>query len=172
MSGENPHANDGAELASQLSGLDDDALLAALREMLGRGHEAPSWFVDVAKDSYGLRLTDSELAALTGDSADEVSLALRAEGQPRLLSFEASQLSIEIEIQPGVHGYGSRLIGQLMPAGSARIHVRRAREQDSLLIDADERGRFTCEDLTDGPLSLIVERHGHAPTATAWIAIG
>ena len=117
-------------------------------------------------------MTDSELAALTSDSADEVSLALRADSPPRLVSFEASQLSIEIEIQRGAHAYGSRLIGQLTPAGSARIHVRRAGEQDALIVVADERGRFTCEDLTDGPLSLIVERHGHAPTATAWIAVG
>jgi hypothetical protein len=172
MTGKNPHADDGAEHAGQPRGLDDETLLAALREMFGPDQEAPGWFVDLAKDTYGLRVTDTELAELMTDSEAEVSHLLRAEGEPRLLSFEASDLSLEIEVQPGTHTGPSRLIGQLMPAGPARIHVRRAQEQDAVSVEADERGRFACENLVDGPLSLIFERHGHAPAATAWITIG
>jgi hypothetical protein len=172
MSGESPHADDSAERASQLPGLDDETLLAALREMFGPNHEAPGWFVDLATQSYGLRVTDGELAELTADSEAGLSRLLRAEDEPRLMSFEASGLIIEIEIQPGAHTGPSRLIGQLIPAGSARIHVRRAQEEDAFSVDADERGRFACENLIAGPLSLLIERQGHAPAATAWITIG
>lgn len=171
MNGMNPHADDGAEIASQLRGLDDETLLAALREMFGPDQEAPGWFVDVANDSYGLRLTDTELAELTADAEADMSL-LRAGGEPRLMTFETPELSIEVEIQPGAQAGQSRLIGQLMPAGPARILVRQARHRAVLSVDADERGRFACENLIDGPLSLICERQDHAPTATAWITIG
>ena len=64
MSGKNPHADDGAEQSSQLRGLDDESLLAALREMFGPNQEAPSWFVDLANDSYGLRVSDSSWRSL------------------------------------------------------------------------------------------------------------
>jgi hypothetical protein len=171
MNGTNPHADDGAELASQLSGLDDETLLGLLREMLG-DQEAPGWFVDVANDSYGLRVTDAELAELTADAEAELSHVLRAGGEPRLMNFESPELSIEIEIQPGIQAGQSRLIGQLTPAGPARILVRQARDQPVVSVDADERGRFACENLDDGPLSLICQRQGHAPTATSWITIG
>jgi hypothetical protein len=172
MSGKNSHADNGDEHASRLGGLNDEALLGALREMFGPDQQAPDWFVDLAKDSYGLRVTDAELAELTADSEAEMGRLLRAEDAPRLMNFETSDLSIEIEIQPGTHAGPSRLIGQLMPTGPARIHVRRARGQVDFSVDADERGLFTCENLIDGPLSLTVERHDRAPATTAWITIG
>ena len=171
MSAEDPPARDGRAKASQLRGLDDDGLLGALREMLGERETPPRWSLDLAKGSYGLRAIDTELAALTADS-ELGSSGLRAEGGPRLVVFDAATLSVEIEIEPASRGERWRMIGQLIPAGSARIQVRRGPDAEPEWVDADDRGRFALDDLASGPLSLICLRSGQQAAATAWITIG
>ncbi len=173
MSGEDPPAREGTEAASHLRGLGDEGLLAALHEMLGQHEAAPGWSVELAKGSYGLRAIDAELAALTSDSElDTTRSRLRADGGPRLLVFDAAALSVEIEIEPGNRAERWQLIGQLIPAGPARIRLRRAPMAGPAWVNADERGRFAADDLVSGPLSLICVRQGQPAAVTAWITIG
>jgi len=173
MSAEDPPAGDGIEAAGHLRGLDDERLLAALRGLLSHG-TAPGWSVDLAKVSYGLLAIDTELAALISDSElDATWPRLRADGGPRLVVFEAPALSVEIEIEPGRRAELWQLIGQLIPAGQARIQLRRAPpEGEPAWVDADERGRFAVDNLVSGPLSLFCVRQGQPAAATAWITIG
>ena len=173
MSAEDPPAREGTEAASQLRGLDDEGLLAALHEMLGERGTAPGWSVELAKGSYGLRAIDTELAALTSDSELTTKRSgLRADGGPRLLVFDAAALSVEIEIEPGNRAGQWQLIGQLIPAGMARIQMRRGLQAESAWVDADELGRFAVDNLVSGPLSLICVRQGQPAAVTAWITIG
>ncbi len=173
MSAEDPPAREGTESASHLRGLDDEGLLAALREMLGQQGTASGWSVELAKGSYGLRTIDTELAALTSDSEFSTARSqLRADGGPRLVVFDAESLSVEIEIEPGNRAERWQLIGQLIPAGTARIQLRRGLQAEHAWVDADDRGRFAVADLVSGPLSLICVRQGQPATATAWITIG
>jgi hypothetical protein len=173
MSAEDPPAGDSTEAADHLRGLDDQGLLTALQEMLGQHGTAPGWSVQLAKGSYGLRAIDTELAALTSDSElDTTRSRLRADGGPRLVVFDAAALSVEVEIEPANRAERWQLIGQLIPAGPARIQLRRAPQAEPSWVDADERGRFAAGDLVSGPLSLICVRQGQPAAATAWITIG
>ena len=164
----------GEEPRVALGDLDDERLLAALREVIGDGQPTPSFSADLAKRSYGLRAADAELAALVSDSALAATVATVRSGAPsRLAVFEAAGLSveIEIEIEPARGRRSWRLTGQLTPAGPARIQVRR-QHSEAAAIDADDRGRFAADDLQAGPLSLLCRRPGLPAAATEWIVVG
>jgi hypothetical protein len=157
---------------SPLDELDDDQLLAALREVLGTAQAPPNWSAELAKASYDLRAVDAELAQLTSDSGLATTpSALRSNAAPRLMVFDAEDLSVEIEIEPAARIGSWRLVGQLTPAAPARIQVRQPRAE-AFWVDADDLGRFAVDQLRDGPLSLVCARAGRRSAATAWIAIG
>jgi hypothetical protein len=172
MSTDDPSAREGEEPAIALGRLDDEGLLAALREMLGRYESPPDWSVELAKGSYDLRTIDAELAVLTSDSGlATAQSALRSSTATRLAVFDAADLSVEIEIEPGARADGWRLIGQLTPAAPARIQVLR-QQAEPVWVEADDRGRFTVDHIPGGPLSLVCIRDGMPAAVTEWIAIG
>lgn len=172
MSGDDIPARDGAQPANPVSGLDDDGLLAAVREMLGGSEEAPDWSVELAKGSYDLRTVDAELATLSsGSGLVPARSGTRSGGTAREAVFDAAGLSVEIEIEPGERAGSWRLIGQLNPAAPARIEVRQ-QQAESRWADADRFGRFAVSDLRSGPLSLLCTRSGQPAAVTEWIAIG
>jgi hypothetical protein len=155
------------EPAARLSDLDDEQLLAALREMLA-AEPPPRPSVDLAKDSFALRIADAELAALVDDSG----LALtRAGDAQRLAVFDSDGLSVEIEVSPGSRPRSWHLIGQLFPATAARIRIRRQPDEQPA-VTADDLGRFMIDQLPAGPLSLAIEVDGRRPVVTDWIAVG
>jgi hypothetical protein len=149
----------------------DDALLAHLGELLRERDAPPADAVDLARQSFGLRTIDAELAALTADSGVEELVGVRSAGTatgPRLLTFEAADLAVEVEIDGS--GRTRRLLGQLVPGGPAAIDVR-GRSGRVVRVAADERGRFTIDDLAPGPVSLVCRRGGRRPVATAWMSL-
>lgn len=162
-----------AQPAIELSGLDDEGLLAALREVIGHHHQPPpDWSADLAKSSYDLREADAHLAALISDSGLATAQSVvRSGAAPRLAVFDTGDLSVEIEIERGTRAGSWRLIGQLIPAAPARIKVRQQRAEPCW-ADADDRGRFAVDHLGGGPLSLICMRAGMPAAVTEWIAIG
>jgi hypothetical protein len=172
MSTDDPSAREGEEPAIALGRLDDEGLLGALREMLGRYESPPSWSVELAKGSYDLRTVDAELAVLTSDSGlATAQSALRSSTATRLAVFDAADLSVEIEIEPGARADWWRLIGQLTPAAPARIQVLQ-QQAEPVWVEADDRGRFTVDHIPGGPLSLVCIRDGMPAAVTEWIAIG
>ena len=177
MSANGPTAGDGDQpgpgrAADRLGELDDEQLLAALGEVLGTSQSPPPWSAELAKASYDLLAVDAELARLTSDSGlATAQSALRSAATPRLTVFEAPDLSVEIQIEPGDRAGSWRLIGQLTPAAPARIQVRQPRTQP-VWVDADDLGRFSVDRLRDGPLSLICTRPGLRHAVTQWITIG
>jgi hypothetical protein len=171
MTPEDPPASEG-QATGHLRDLGDDELLGALRTLFSQRNSPPGWAVELAKGSYDLRAIDAELADLTSDSRLGTTRRLRTGGGPRLVVFEAAACTIEVEIEPGGRSGRWQLVGQLSPAGPARILLRRAAPAVPAWVDADELGRFTADDLAAGPLSLTCVRQGHQDTATAWISIG
>jgi hypothetical protein len=159
-----------ADAARALGELDDQELIARLAELL-EDAEAPSWSAELAKASYGLRAVDAELATLSSDSGLTAGSGMRAGAAPRLAVFEAAGLSVEIELEPAARSGLWRLVGQLTPAGPARIGIRRHDGAVSW-TDADDRGRFSADQLPGGSLSLRCERPGQPAAATEWIWIG
>jgi hypothetical protein len=152
---------------------DEDELFRRLTEMLSPQHNPPAMVTELAKQSFGLRTVDAELAALIADSEVEgTAAAVRRGAQadvPRLLTFETPGLLVELEI--GGSGDGRRILGELIPAGVARIEARQPGATGSHLVDADEDGRFVIDDLQSGPFSLTCRRPGRSPVTTEWTSL-
>jgi len=171
MSTDDRSFREGTDPATALSALDDEGLLAAVREVLGDSEPPPGWSVDLAKSSYGLRAVDAELAALTSDSGlATAGSAVRSGTAPRLAVFDTGDLSLEIEIEPSTRVGSWRLVGQLNPASPARIQIRQQRAEP-VWVDADDLGRFAADHLSGGSLSLMCMRASMPAAVTEWIVI-
>lgn len=157
--------------------LDDATLLIYLRQALRTTEGPPPQVIELAKASFGLRNIDAELATLVADSLDEATgPRVRSLRAPRMLSFEAPGLTVEIELTPT--GAGWRLIGQLDPPGPARIRLRGVIATSPTGVpgvgeaEADRLGRFALDVGEAGPVSLLCQRQGERPVVTTWLLIG
>jgi hypothetical protein len=152
---------------------DEDELFQRLATMLSPQHTPPAMVAELAKQSFGLRTVDAELAALTADSQVEGTAAPVRRGAqadvPRMLTFETAGLLVELEI--GGSGRRDRIIGELIPTGPATIEVRQPGSVDPLLVGADEDGRFVVEGVRPGPFSLTCLRLGSNPVTTEWTSL-
>ncbi|MBL6278392.1 hypothetical protein JMF97_19720 [Micromonospora fiedleri] len=156
----------------------DDRLLAPLGELIRAADPPPAMAVELAKQSFGLRRVDTELAALVADSAlDPVGSAIRAGEQgtlPRLLTFEVegpddTPQAVEVEVSGS--GPYRRLLGQLHPPGAARIEVRQPGGDAAAAVDADDQGRFVVAEVAVGLMRLTWHRPGRGAIATAWVRL-
>ena len=145
----------------------DDRLLEDLQSLLGRVERPPRPVIEAAKESYTWRTVDAELAALTSDSVLEEAVGVRGTQEPRLLTFEARDLIIEIEVS--VAGAERRLLGQLVPPRAAQIDLRQ--EGATRTAQADVTGRFAVRNLLDRPLSLRCTFVDREPVHTEWVNI-
>ena len=118
---------------------EDPVLLAALSALLARHNEPPADVLYAARESFTWRTVDAEIAALHYDSMLDDTVTTRAGDQPRILTFEVSRLTIEVELDTTPSG--RRLLGQLVPAQAAALELRGG---DTVLATgtADELGRF------------------------------
>jgi hypothetical protein len=152
---------------------DDEALLGRLSELVNTEDPPPAMLFELAKQSFGLRTVDAELAALAADSElDEPAVAVRdsgAEKGPRLLTFESAGLTVEVEVTGS--GRHRRLVGQIDPPGLARIEVRQPLAPQPRSVDADDRGRFVVESPAAGPISLACHQPGRPPVITEWTGL-
>lgn len=147
---------------------DDDELEQELRRAERLLDPVPAHLARGAVDMFDLQAIDAELAALVFDSADaESAAAVRGSGQPRLLTFLAGDLSIELELTGTALERG--ISGQLIPAQPAEIEIRFGGQR--LAATADELGRFAVTSAGSGPISLRVRSGGpaSAQVVTEWI---
>ncbi|MDQ4096495.1 MAG: hypothetical protein M3144_01310 [Actinomycetota bacterium] len=160
-----------SEHGSGFDAPEDEKLLNQLREA-GRLDPVPSEAVAAARSIFAWRTMDEELAALTYDSLldDRALVGIRsAEPPPRLLTFEAPALTVEVET--AASGDRRRLVGQLVPSQAARLEVRHS--EGTTTAVADELGRFAVDDLPAGPISLHVQGSGDTAVAvtTDWVLV-
>jgi len=162
--------SDGDRVERPLHVLDDETLMAHIRDMFDRVDAVPAWLVDAAKLTFGLRDVDVELAALVADSdVDEPLLAVRSAAvAARLLTFDGEDLTIELEMHPA--GEGPAIVGQLVPPGPAQVDVDQVDGGET--VQADDLGRFSVATLRTGPCRLVCRRPGRRPTATPWLIPG
>jgi hypothetical protein len=150
----------------------DRELVAQVRDMFDETDPVPEFLVDAARDTFTWRTIDAELAELTGDSLLE-GAAMRSSRAPRLLTFTAEATTLVVEVAEHIRGagLGRRLLGQILSPRSAEVEVRHS--EGSLLVTADEFGRFRAEAVPPGPISLAC-RFGGAPKpqlVTSWVTI-
>jgi hypothetical protein len=152
---------------------DDNVLMTRLSEMFTRHDAPPADVVGLAQRLYGMRELDAELAALTADSAvDEFAVAVRGGGSSggvRLLTFESAELAIEIEVSGT--GRTRRVVGQVVPGGSATLEARQPSAPEPRRAEADARGRFEFDGLAPEPLRLTWRRPGSRPVTTQWTGL-
>jgi hypothetical protein len=150
---------------------EDEGLLQELRAAARRLDPPPASVLEAARASLTWRTIDAELAALEFDSAvDVAATAVRSGEGPRLLTFSAPGLSIEVEVSP--IGPRRQLVGQLVPAQPARIDVRHAGGVTT--VQADQLGRFGVDAVSAGPVSLrchLGDVPSGVPVVTEWIPL-
>ena len=138
------------------------ALERELRDAAARYDPLPAHLPEQARLALVWRTVDAELAELVFDSSEAGQVALvRGVDQPRLLTFDAGELSVEVEIA------GGRLVGQLVPAQPAEIELQR-RGGQPLAVPSDELGRFTVDVSGGGPLRLCCRRAAGRQVVTDW----
>jgi hypothetical protein len=165
--------------------MNDDSLVVdqelddELRRIAARLDPVPEALVRAAEAAFTWRGVDAELAELAFDSlVDRESLAMvRGGAEPRLLTFHAADLTIELEVRPPVRdhpqaaGAEHQLVGQLLPPVPARVEVRHP--AGVITVEADELGRFAAERIATGPVSLRCQPAGAAtaPVVTEWVPL-
>ncbi len=105
-----------------------DELAHWVAAALARHDPVPDDVVEAAKGSYSWRTIDAELAELAYDStADATPLAgVRGVARTRTLSFEAPDLTVEVEVEEA----GARTVtGQLVPPQPATVELRQPAAQ-------------------------------------------
>jgi hypothetical protein len=144
-----------------------DALLVELRSVAERADPAPDSVLAAAKEAFVWRTVDAELAELVADST-LLTGRVRAADAPRLLTFRAGELDVEVEVAEV--GHRRHLTGQLVPTSSGSVTVRW--RGGSLDVPADEMGRFAAEGVPAGSISLVIRRAGVArATVTTWMSV-
>ena len=131
---------------------DDDALLAAVRDAIREAEDVPPDFVEAGRTAFAWHNIDAELAALTYDSlqhalADAETRSATEPAELRCLIFDASELSIELEII----GDALRRATGAAPAGRRRTapgvgtgDARRGQRRGPLQGGARARGQLSA----------------------------
>lgn len=148
----------------------DEAILASLREAASRIDPVPASVREAAVAAFSWRTVDAELARLVYDSVlDERALeGVRGDGGPRLVTFEGSGVTVEVEVAP--QGRLRRLVGQLVPPGAATVHVHHASRVST--AEADELGRFAVEEVLAGPVRISCQAQPAGPRIdTEWVTL-
>ena len=144
----------------------DDQLLDQLRAALLNHDLVPDAVSAAARAAFAWRTIDAELAALAYDSfLDDKELAgvrSGAEGARRL-TFESGSLTVEVDVEHG------RIVGQLVPPQSGAVEVRHA--AGSMTVQADGIGRFSCNDVPRGPVSLRCTTSNATAIVTDWLVL-
>lgn len=148
---------------------DDLQLLAKVREVYAEIDPVPPHVVAAAKAAIAWRSIDSELAELVEDTELTPVAGVRSGAAPRLVTFEADTLTVEVEISET--GDRRRLMGQMVPPTAGEVEIRNA--ECTQVVEADDLGRFSAADVPPGPVSLVCRLRGTAerPVITSWIVI-
>lgn len=154
---------------SELPGTDQEhqELFARLARIADEIDPVPESSYELGRAAFEFRRIDSELVELVVDSAvDTKSLAMvRGELSVRLLSFEAADLEVDLQVVPQA---GRRsLLGQVVGAVT-QVRVESAEGVRTAAVDA--HGRFQVDDAPAGRIRLHVTS-GATAYVTSWVTV-
>lgn len=139
-----------------------------LKGLLSRADPVPASVVAAAKASLAWRTVDAELAELISDSLMGAGPTLRGPTSPRLLSFETTDLNLDVEIH--VTGGRARLIGQVAPPAAGRLAVESAAGSRTTVVDGT--GAFSVAIDVPGRYRLRFEAAEPGPAVhSEWFAV-
>ncbi|MEU1464109.1 hypothetical protein ABZ467_26040 [Streptomyces sp. NPDC005727] len=143
------------------TGFDGDLLEEELRQAAAALDPVPAELRQLALGAYALHDLDADIAELTFDSLVDALPVRGVPDAPRMLTFRAGGLTVDIEVT------GEGLIGQVLPPGPARLEVlggpRAVRP-----VPVDTLGRFTSDTPPTGPFALRL-RTGGQVVVTEWL---
>jgi hypothetical protein len=140
---------------------DVDLLEERLRRAAAILDPVPGELRQIAVEAYALHDLDARIAELTFDSVVDAIPVRGATDVPRMLTFRAGEVTVDVEVTP--HG----LMGQVLPPQQARIEVLSG-PQSAVPVTADAMGRFTSEAPPTGPFALRL-RTGQDVVVTEWL---
>jgi hypothetical protein len=146
---------------------DDDRLFEALRAAHESAGPVPPEVVTAAKDVFGMRYVDEELARLIYDSQADAELvgAFRSETlSVRSLVFGLGEITLDIDVLP------DSIVGQVSPVQPGVV-VAETREGWSRQGAIDDSGMFSIPTTRRGEVRFRVEpTEGHG-FVTEWTRI-
>jgi hypothetical protein len=147
--------------------VDYNELLGRLKVLTAALDPVPERVVEAGRASFSWHSIDAELAELVYDSVVDEELVGARGGGARQLTFEAPDVTIELEVTPG----SGRIVGQLVPPAEADVEVRHP--DGSLTVRSDRLGHFRAEGVPAGPVSVRCLSSGTAGRAaqTDWVVL-
>jgi hypothetical protein len=147
----------------------DEAMLLRLGRVAESVDPAPAIVYEVGRAAFAMRRLDAELAELVGDSALETA-GVRGDGQARLLTFQAGELLIELQVTPSGDHCG--VLGQVVPPPSSGGFVRlEVQAGVALSAGLDDAGGFRFDDVPLGLVRFQVELPAAAAVTTTWVSL-
>ncbi|MDH6454701.1 hypothetical protein RKD27_001263 [Streptomyces sp. SAI-126] len=140
-----------------------DMLEEELRQATAILDPVPPGLRQIAVEAFALHDLDSRIAELSFDSVVDAIPVRGATGAPRMLTFHAGEVTVDVELTP------QGLMGQVLPPQSARVEVLSGPQAGSPLT-TDDMGRFSYEASPAGPFALRL-RTGEAVIVTDWLTV-
>lgn len=152
-----------------MSGIGDDDLLDRLRTVIDEVDPMPGMLMASARAAFGLRRLDAELAELVRDSAEEergALIAVRGEGDARLISFETGQIAVELQVTE--RGIVRDLVAQIsgVDIGSAEVETPSSRYPAEL-----EDSVISVDGVPAGHLRIHVHTAQGRDLVTSWVRV-
>lgn len=146
---------------------DDEVLMGRLRAIVSSVDDPPSWLSQAAQAALSTRRLDGELAELMLDSEfSQTALVRAADDGVRLLSFETSSVSIELQIEDVT---GRLTLRGLVSGASGDAVIEMASESRVVPISAD--GWFVVDDLPRGAVRVWLRAHDGTKVTTSWVSV-
>ena len=125
----------------------------------------PAEVVLAARSAFAWHDLDAQLAQL---KVEEGTARVRDHGDQRLLTFEAPDLTIVVEVTEV--GEGRKLVGQLIPSGPDEISLQSAHAPDGDHGAAvDTLGRFTLSEIPPGLIRFRCVVPSGLKVVTQWL---
>jgi hypothetical protein len=141
---------------------DDDLLAERLRAVAARADGVPDLVDRGARAALSTRRLDAELAELVLDSAATTG-AVRGDDRPRLLTFRATGVTVELQVQEAAGGLTLR---GLVAGAAGEVAVETPAGRRTAGIDGD--GWFTVDGLPRGSARLWLVTASGAAVTTSW----
>jgi len=144
----------------------DEALLRELGAVFDQLDPVPPEVVAEGRALFELRRLDEELAELVRDSAEDRGglLAVRGEGDVRLISFETGPVTVELQVTE--RGPVRDLVAQVTGTALVGAEVETSAGRRDIPI---EDSLFTVEDVPAGFLRLRLHTVAGRHLVTSWV---
>jgi hypothetical protein len=145
---------------------DDDQFLGDLSDALREAAPLADVVAEYGRGAFAWRTVDEDLllAPLSFDSSIErVADQRSGPDDPRILTFTAAPLSLELEVMP------DRVVGQIIPPGPGQIRVEAA-DGVTFHVEADDIGFFVLPRVPPGSVRLRCDTRV-ARLVTDWIRL-